>query len=212
LQSQTIIMLTAQEKIINAAIEAFQVYGIKSVTMDSIAQAAGVSKRTVYELFADKDALAVATIKQMIIENNKQIIELIGNTENVIEALFLAMESESKRRSSISPAFQTDMMKYHSEVTAEFLADRDKMCEFSAGFTFLQKGIEQGVIRKDLKLEIVDTFLHDMIGVVHQSQRLKLLNPVKEDIINNIFLPYFRGICTRKGLSLMDKYFENLAE
>lgn len=202
--------MTAQEKIINAAIDAFQLKGIKSVTMDNIAQAAGVSKRTVYELFQDKDALAIATIKQMIIDNNRKIIDLLSNTDNVIEALFITLENESRRRNQISPVFETDMMKYHSAIMAEFLSQPEKMCEYSAGFTFLQKGIEQGVIRKELKIELVDSFLHDMIGIVHHSSRLRQINPTKDEVISNIFLPYFRGICTRKGLTLMDKYFENL--
>jgi len=204
--------MSAQEKIINAATEAFLLKGIKAVTMDSIAQAAGVSKRTVYELFEDKDALAVATIKHMILENNRKIIELIGNTSNVIEALFIAMETESIRRNNLSPVFEADMMKYHDIIMADFLANRDKMCEFSAGYTFIQKGIEQGVIRKEMKVELVDSFLHDMIGIVHHSKRLKQLNPSKDDVISNIFLPYFRGICTRKGMTLMEKYFEKLPD
>lgn len=205
-------MSTAHEKIINAAIEAFQLKGIKSVTMDSIAQSAGVSKRTVYELFEDKDALAIATIKQMILDNNRKIIELIGNTDNVIEALFLALESESIRRNKLSPVFESDMMKYHDTIIADLIANPDKMCDYSAGFTFLQKGIEQGVLRKELKIELVDSFLHDMVGIIHHSARIKQLNPTKDEVISNIFLPYFRGICTRKGLSLMEKYFENLTD
>lgn len=201
--------MTAQEKIINAALEAFQLRGIKSVTMYHIAQAAGVSKRTVYELFEDKDALAIATIKHMILENNRKLNELIGNTDNVVEALVAAIDNESKRRTTMSPVFEADLSRYHELIMAEFLAQPDKMCEYSAGFTFLQKGIEQGVIRKELKIEVVDTVLHDLIGMVHHSKRLKQLNPSKNDIINNVFLPYFRGICTNKGLSLMEKYFEN---
>lgn len=204
--------MSAQEKIIIAATEAFLLKGIKAVTMDSIAQAAGVSKRTVYELFEDKDALAVATIKQMILDNNRKIIELIGNTSNVIEALFIAMETESVRRTNLSPVFEADMIKYHDIIMADFLANRDKMCEFSAGYTFIQKGIEQGVIRQEMKVELVDSFLHDMIGIVHHSKRLKQLNPSKDDVISNIFLPYFRGICTRKGMTLMEKYFEKLPD
>ncbi|MGE5317525.1 MAG: TetR/AcrR family transcriptional regulator [Chloroflexota bacterium] len=204
--------MSAEEKIINAAMEAFQLKGIKSVTMDSIAQAAGVSKRTVYELFEDKDALAIATIKRMILDNNRKLIELLGHTENVIEALFIAMDTESNRRTKLSPVFEADLSKYHDIIMAEFLEHPEKLCDYSAGFTFLQKGIEQGVIRKEMRIEIVDSFLHDMIGLVHHSKRIKQIKPTKEEVINNIFLPYFRGICTRKGLTLMEKYFENLSE
>lgn len=203
--------MTAEEKIISAAYDAFTLVGVKNVTMDSIAQAAGVSKRTVYELFKDKDDLAIAVIKYMIIQNNKQMIELIGNTEDVIEALFIVMESESHRREVLSPVFKNDIQKYMPKINDLFF-DHEKLAELSAGFIFLKKGIEQGVFRKDLRLEVVDLFMHEMIGILHTSERLKGLKMGKLEIMNNIFIPYFRGICTKKGLALMDKYFKNLNE
>ena len=203
--------MTAEEKIISAAYDAFMLVGVKNVTMDSISQAAGVSKRTVYELFKDKDDLAIAVIKHMIIQNNKEMIELIGNTEDVIEALFIVMESESHRREVLSPVFKNDLQKYMPKINDLFF-DHEKLAEFSAGFIFLKKGIEQGVFRKDLRLEVVDLFMHEMIGILHTSERLKGLKMGKLEIMNNIFMPYFRGICTKKGLALMDKYFKNLNE
>jgi AcrR family transcriptional regulator len=204
--------MTQREKIIEAAMEAFTVKGIKSVTMDSIAQAAGVSKRTVYELFQDKDALVVETIGQMIADHNNKMIEIIGNTSNVIEAMFIILESEAQRQQSVSPMLHEDMKKYYTMVNEAYFSHQEKICEYSATYTFLQKGIEQGLIRKELRIDFVDSFLHELIGIAHNSDRLKLLKPTKETFMDNIFMPYFRGICTRKGLNLMEKYFENLTD
>lgn len=204
--------MTPKEKIIDAAIKAFTVRGIKSVTMDSIAQTAGVSKRTVYELFEDKDSLVIEALGQMIINHNKAMINIIGHTENIIEALFLIIEKEARRQAEISPLLVQDMEKYFPLVNAAFFKDPQKICMYSATYTFLQSGIDQGIIRKELKLEFVDTFLHEIIRMVHLSDRIRLLNPAKEDYLNNMFLPYFRGICTRKGMMLMEIYFDNLTE
>ena len=46
-----------RERIITAATEAFTSIGIKSITMDDIAAALGISKRTLYEVFSDKESL-----------------------------------------------------------------------------------------------------------------------------------------------------------
>lgn len=204
--------MTQREKIIEAAMEAFTLKGIKSVTMDSIAQSAGVSKRTVYELFQDKDALVVETIGQMITDHNKNMIEIIGNTSNVIEAMFIIMEKEANRKLTTSPLLHEDMKKYYSMVNEAYFSQPEKICEYSATYTFLQKGIEQGLIREELRIDFVDSFLHELIGIAHNSDRLKLLKPTKQTFMDNVFMPYFRGICTRKGLNLMEKYFENLTE
>lgn len=205
-------MMIAEEKIINAAMEAFQLMGVKNVTMDYIAQSAGVSKRTVYELFKDKDALAVATIKSIIVNNNKQMIEIIGATANVIEALFRVLESENLRRHTLSPIFMHDVHRYFEPVSASLYKNPEQLADSSASYIFLKKGMEEGIFRKDLKIEIVDTFLHEVIGILHTGQRIKMLKPEKDDVLNNIMLPYFRGICTKKGIQLMEQYFENLKE
>lgn len=204
--------MTPKEKIIEAAMEAFRVKGIKAVTMDSIAQTAGVSKRTIYELFSDKDNLVVETFGHMIIEHNKELKEIFGSTSNVIESMFMIMEKESERRKDISPMLKDDLHKYYPLINAAYFNTPKQMREYSATYIFLQKGMEQGIIRKELKVELVDTFLHEMVSMVHTSERLKLLDPDKQEYLDNIFMPYIKGICTRKGHTLMEKYFENLTE
>ena len=46
-----------KERIIDQAMHMFVSQGIKSVRMDDIAQQLGVSKRTLYEMFGDKEGL-----------------------------------------------------------------------------------------------------------------------------------------------------------
>jgi AcrR family transcriptional regulator len=200
--------MTSDEKIINSALEAFKTNGIKNVTMDDIAKRAGVSKRTVYELFNDKHTLVIASIKHMLIKNNCEIIKIIGQTDNVIEALFKIVEAESLSHQNISPNFMSDIQKYFPIVSASLTNNLENWSKFSAGYHFLEKGIEQGVIRGNLNIQLVDNFLHEMINLVHNSQIFKIMNLEKDDILDNIFLPYFRGICTSKGLKLMEKHFE----
>lgn len=200
--------MTAKEKIINAAITAFRVKGIKNVTMDNISQSAGVSKRTVYELFSDKDTLALEAIKEMILQNNKEIITILGQTENVIEALFWIMENESTRRQDLSPLLQEDIARYQHEIILQMQNNHKQKCEFSALCAFLLKGIEQGIFKDDLNIDIIDNFLHESIGLLHISPRLKQYQFSHNDIIMNVFIPYIRGLCTDKGLKLMNKYFE----
>ena len=49
--------MSIQERILEGAATLFKAYGIKSVTMDQLANHLGMSKRTLYEVFSDKDAL-----------------------------------------------------------------------------------------------------------------------------------------------------------
>ena len=57
-----------RERIIDTAVEAFSAHGIKSITMDDIATSLGISKRTLYEVFSDKETL----LEECITEGQKE--------------------------------------------------------------------------------------------------------------------------------------------
>ena len=201
--------MEAREKILDKAIELFLNLGIRNVTMDTIAAESGVSKRTIYELFKDKDDLVVQALREMIIRHNQDMLGIISQTGNVIEAIFLFMKMETERRGSFSRVFAEDIKKYFPVVNASLYSCKESLKEFSASFTLLEKGIREGIFRKDIRLDLVDNFIHELIGVIHNSDRLRMLQPTGQEVLSSIFLPYFRGICTTEGMKLMDKYFEN---
>ena len=57
-----------KDQILITAFDLFSQYGVKSVSMDDIAHKMGISKRTIYESFKDKEMLLVEGI---IINNNR---------------------------------------------------------------------------------------------------------------------------------------------
>ncbi len=184
--------------------------GIRSVTMDYIAADLGISKRTIYELFRDKDELVIQVIEHVMINNNRKLLEIVAETENAIEALYLIIEREHNRMMSFSPVFVEDMKKYFSRIHECFFEDLTKIREFSVSYAILERGLKENIFRKELAIDIVDNYLHELVHFLHTSQRLRLMNLSKEDVLANILLPYFRGICTRKGQELIDKYFNTL--
>ncbi len=202
--------MDTKERILMRAGELFPMVGIRTVTMDYIAADLGISKRTIYELFRDKDELVIQVIEHVIINNNRKLLEIVAETENAIEALFLIIEREHNRMMSFSPLFVEDMKKYFSRIHECFFEDQKKIREFSVSYAILERGLKEDIFRKELAIDIVDNFLHELVHFLHTSQRLRLMNLQKEDVLTNILLPYFRGICTRKGQELIDKYFKTM--
>lgn len=199
--------METRERILIRAGELFLAMGIRSVTMDYIAADLGISKRTIYELFRDKEDLVIQCIESQILKNNSQLLQIVAGTENAIEALFTIIEREHNRMSSFNPVFLEDMKKYITRIYECFYENNEKIREFSVSYAILEKGIREEIFRREINIEIVDNFLHELVNFLHNSERLKLLNLNKESILQNILLPYFRGICTRKGLDLIDQYF-----
>lgn len=201
--------MDTRARILEKASEMFLSMGIRSVTMDAIASELGISKRTIYELFHDKDDLVVQALRQMIISHNNEMLGIITGSDNVIEAIVLIMRMESQKRMHFTKVFAEDIKKYYPVVYTSFYSCKESLKEFSASYRLLEKGIKEGIFRKGLRINLVDNFLHEVINLMHNSERIRMMNPQGAEVLDNIFLPYFRGLCTRKGLELMDKYFEN---
>lgn len=204
--------MEVKDKILAKASEMFLTYGIKNVTMDSLVSELGISKRTLYELFKDKEDLVFQCLRYMILEDNKDILKIIDDSENVVEAIFKILKHQEERRKQFPKVFIEDIKKYYEVVNNSFYACREDLKKFSASFTLIDKGVKQGVFRKGLRTELVDGFLHEIITLLHTSSRMHLLKPSDKDVFRNIILPYFRGISTLKGLELLDTYFEERYE
>ncbi|MCR6722393.1 MAG: TetR/AcrR family transcriptional regulator [Chitinophagaceae bacterium] len=61
-----------QERIVAKAHELFMRYGIRSVSMDEIATHLGISKKTIYQFFTDKDSLVAAVVEIELLENEEK--------------------------------------------------------------------------------------------------------------------------------------------
>jgi len=209
-----IIEMETRERILEHASKKFMSIGIRNVTMDTLANELSISKRTIYELFGDKDNLVIESLRFMILENNKQLLSIIENAENVVEAIFLIMKRQKEMREDFPVVFVEDIKRYFPLVQASFYSCKSDLKQFSASFTLLEKGISQGIFRNDLQIELVDNFIHELVSLLHTSERIRVLNPSDKDIFYNLLLPYFRGICTEKGLKLIDnellEKFENI--
>jgi AcrR family transcriptional regulator len=135
--------MSQEERIIKGALDLFLQAGIKSVTMDDIARHLGMSKKTIYQFFGDKNELVVALVKDRLKEDERQINEIISSSANVIEEMINMMKCSEDIFSRINPIVFHDMQKYHPDAWQEFL-------DFKAGVIInkleelLNKGHEPG--------------------------------------------------------------------
>ena len=202
--------MEARERIIRKAIQLYLSRWIRSVTMDDVAVESGVSKRTIYEIFKDKDDLVLQSLSEMIMQNNRAALEIIDKTNNVIEAIFYILKGEQERQANLAPVFINDIKKYFPMLNETLYSKKESIKKFSPSYMLLEKGVKEEIFNRAIRIDLVDNFLHELIGLMHNSERLALLQPTAIDVLNNIFLPYFKGLCTRRGLELMEKYSEEI--
>ena len=101
-----------RERIILAAVELFTTNGIKSITMDEIAASLGISKRTLYEVFPDKETLLEECILKSQKDGDIFVKEVIETSNNVLEVLLRCYQWSIERFHATNKKFFEDIKKY----------------------------------------------------------------------------------------------------
>jgi TetR/AcrR family transcriptional regulator, cholesterol catabolism regulator len=196
-----------REKILEGAGKLFLEHGTRQVTMDMIAQTLGVSKRTIYENFKDKNDLLSNFLIEAIMIYKKKVLEIIKGSHNVIDALFKFGEYNQEAIKGVNPCFFKDIKKYHPEVFERVMGG-DQIRNYEITFTILKRGINEGNFRKEIDIEVANLFIHHSMEFFHKMSEEK--NIPHHTIWTSVHLPYLRGICTDKGQELIKGFLDNI--
>jgi AcrR family transcriptional regulator len=180
----------------------FGKYGIKSMTMDSLAEEMGISKRTIYERFKDKDTLLREVIKYYKNQSSNEAHRLIDQSDNAIEALFRIIKMTVNQMQRTSPAFFNDIKKYHQKVFKEF-SEPGEMRDYSLTRKLLERGIEQEVFRSDFNIDLVNHTIHALFDLFGHDSTMIDAGFQHKEMFDHILVPFFRGISTKKGRKLL---------
>ncbi len=193
------------DRILQGGEELFLKAGIKSVTMDDIAKQVGMSKKTIYQFFKDKNELVIALVKKKLTEDECMIKDIIAKSTNVIEEMINMMKGSEEVFSRINPIVIHDMQKYHPGAWEVFQNFKAEVIIHTLE-ELLTKGIKQGYIRPEIDVKIIARMRVSQVETGFNTQIFPLaeFNPWK---VQSQFLEHFNyGICTLKGYKLLNKY------
>jgi len=193
------------ERIIQGGEDLFLTAGIKSVTMDDIAKHLGISKKTIYQYFKDKNELVVALTKKKLQDDEDQLCAIMSTSGDVIEEMINMMKCSEEIFSKINPIVIHDMQKYHPDAWKEFQNFKADVLIRTLE-ELLNKGIKQGYIRPDIDVKIMARMRVTQVEMGFNTTLFPLseFSPWK---VQYQFLEHFNyGICTLKGYKLLDKY------
>lgn len=193
-----------RNRIIIGAAELFKTYGIKSVTMDSLASHLGMSKRTIYEVFSDKDELLIGVLKWMAERQRELVKRILGESENALVAIFKLLESSRDHIQDMSPAFQADMKKYHQDVLMKN-TDKCEMPDYRNNIQVIERGIKEKLFRKEINPDLVNRCLYSLGRSVMDHDLYPFEQFSRREVMKNVFINYLRGIATDEGLELINK-------
>ncbi len=174
--------------------------------MDMIAQSLGISKRTIYENFRDKNDLVNNFISLAMVDHKKRAYEILAGSKNVIEALFNFGIFNQSAMKDVNPLFFNDLKRYHGEVFHKNILTGEAR-NFELTYTILRRGQNEGVFIKEINLEIANQFIHYMFDFFQKMKEDKQCN--QNLIWTSVILPYLRGICTEKGQDILVFFLKN---
>jgi AcrR family transcriptional regulator len=197
-------IMEAKERILVKSHELFNRYGIRSVSMDDIAAQLGMSKKTLYQYYADKDELVNAVFDVELNDNREQCLATTRNGENAIHEVFLSFDMLQDMLSTMNPAVLFDLQKYHPTGYRKFEEFKNNFL-YKIIRTNLEKGIVEELYRPDIETDLLSRFrLYCILISLNPEVFPGHKSPAH---IEGIIMEHFLyGITTPKGQKLIQKY------
>lgn len=197
-----------RERIVEEASKQFMQFGIRNVTMDGIAAALGMSKRTVYETFKDKTTLVHTCVDILSRKHKDKNKEICASSQNVAETIFLYMQEGIQAMNAINPVFFRDMEKLYPK-TWENLRKSNEKEAFRLSEELLKKGIKEGLFRSGINIPIVAKLFHEQMNLLADEKIFPRNKYSYIDVFQSLTINFMRGISTKKGIELIDSMLKN---
>lgn len=197
-------MKTSQQ-ISDKAYSLFLTYGIRHVTMDHIAAGLGMSKKTIYKYFDNKDALLKTMVGNTIGEHVEDYIKLKNRHIDAILDLFAIMSHAAKLHLKFTAAIMLDLAKTHPGVY-ELLIDHKNGFIYQAIHDSLHNGIRQRLFAGDFNVPAMARFFLESIATVSVMVMRSDNTLHSGDLQAEIFGHLINGIATSDGIELIGRY------
>jgi TetR/AcrR family transcriptional regulator, cholesterol catabolism regulator len=184
--------------------ELFFKYGVRSVSMEDICRDIGISKKKLYQLFSSKNELV-----EKLLELERQNFEIIFDTYsfegvNAIDILLTVSKELGERFRDISPSMTFDLKKYYPDIYHKHIEERINFI-FAKIQINLEKGINQGVYRDDLGVELVARLYIRRLIDLHNPEFFPADKFSFQTLFEAMFDNFIRGIANSKGIEYYEK-------
>jgi AcrR family transcriptional regulator len=198
-------MENTAERIVGKAYELFMRFGIRSISMDEIANQLGISKKTIYQYYVDKDALVEDAIENALKINRNNCNRQQEESQNAVHEVFLILDAMKQILSKMNPAVLHDLEKYHPVAF-------NKHNEFKNRFLFniivnnLNRGQSEGLYRKEINTNLIARFRLASMFIIFNPE----IFPGEEFNLPQLLAAttdnFLYGIANERGRELIEQY------
>ncbi|GAC1526089.1 MAG: hypothetical protein NVS3B15_01710 [Sediminibacterium sp.] len=194
-----------QERIVTKAHELFMRYGVRSVSMDEIANHLGMSKKTIYQFYADKDALVDDVIDIEINVNQGECTRHRQKSENAVHEIFMAVEMMQELLTKMNPAVIFDLEKYHPRAFRKYADHKNKFL-YGCIRENLECGKREGLYREEMQTDIMARFRLASVFLIFNPDFYPHNKHSLAGLMIEITDNFLHGLATSQGRKLIQKY------
>ena len=190
-----------RDMVIDTAMSMFKERGIRSVTMDELSSRMGISKRTLYELFEDKEALLVSGMRKKKELETAQFSAPEMQRKTILDLALIFYKQVIEDHKDVCPQFFDDLVKYPKALA---LINEFHQSDRMRGRAFFQRGVEEGMFRSDIDYEVLD-----VLSLLNTKPFgwLEAFRSVGFDkAFQTLMMILLRGIATPEGQEKIDDF------
>lgn len=192
-------------KILNTAMREFMCRGVKAVKMDDIANLLGISKRTLYEIYSNKEELLLECVRMYEEDYDHHMADYGNNPKHsVIDIIIEFYKHQIEGVNDVSPVFFHDLHKYKDVM--DFF-EKKRLLRNRDAKEFYIRGVKEGFFRSDIDFDIVLRICQESMDFAMRTEMYKEYD--MKHVLHNILFLFLRGLCTAEGIAKLDYFIDN---
>lgn len=197
--------MEARERILAKSHELFNRFGFRRVTMDEIALKTGMSKKTIYQTFSNKDEIVSAVVEEHL---KKSFITCEANSqqsENAVHEIFLNIDMVVELMSEMNPALLEDLEKFFPAVFTRLYQHKNEYI-YQKVKENLERGIKEGLYRENLNIDVLSKFRVETLFIPFNQAIYPYGKYNLAEVEIQTLELYLYGITNNEGQKLIKQY------
>lgn len=191
-----------RDRILDAAMILFAKHGIRAVKMDDVSHALSISKRTLYELYDNKEQVLLEGVKKYRKKRHEEFLQELERSKDVMDIILYMYRIKMEEFQLVNPNFYSDLARYPN-ILASIERDHDE--QHKQFMDFMQRGISEGYFRSDLNYDLIGRLFEALGRYMMENELYRSYS--MEELFRNMIFVTLRGFCTKKGVDKLDTFF-----
>lgn len=198
-----------KDRILEKATEMCFRFGVRSVTMDDIAKALGISKKTIYQHFVDKDEVIFKIMETEMSKDKCEWDELGNRSKNTIEKMINAQNLMKKSMEGMNPSIFLDIKRFHTRAWGLFQKHKHEFI-LKTITDDINTGIAEGLFRENIKVDFMGRYRLEQVEMGFDPDIFPTEKYSMAEIQTTLMDHFIRGILSEKGLKQYNAYQQSL--